>query len=248
MLLEVKNLNLYYSERHVLKDVSFSLGEGEVLCIVGESGSGKTSILYSILGLLPAQARIEGSIKFMGREIVGLSEKEYRKIRGKDISIVFQEPSVYLDPLFKVGEQIEEAYKAHFKDGKAKEKVLDALRKAGIYDGERVYESYPHHLSGGLKQRVCIAIALVCEPKLVLADEPTTALDVSLQGRILQLFRNIKQEGKSVLLVTHDFGVVAEVADRVIVLKDGVVVEEGRVEDIFDRPKHPYTKELLSAI
>ncbi len=248
MLLEVKNLNLYYSERHVLKDVSFSLGEGEVLCIVGESGSGKTSILYSILGLLPAQARIEGSIKFMGRELVGLSEKEYRKIRGKDISIVFQEPSVYLDPLFKVGEQIEEAYKAHFKDGKAKEKVLDALRKAGIYDGERVYESYPHHLSGGLKQRVCIAIALVCEPKLVLADEPTTALDVSLQGRILQLFRNIKQEGKSVLLVTHDFGVVAEVADRVIVLKDGVVVEEGRVEDLFDRPKHPYTKELLSAI
>lgn len=248
MLLEVKNLNLYYSGRHVLKDVSFYLGEGEVLCIVGESGSGKSSILYSILGLLPSNARIEGSIKFMGKELVGLAEKEYRKIRGREISIVFQEPSVYLDPLFKVGEQVEEAYRAHFKDKKAKEKALWALRRAGIVDAERIYESYPHHLSGGLKQRVCIAIALVCEPKLVLADEPTTALDVSLQGRILQLFRSIKEEGKSVLLVTHDFGVVAEVADRVLVLKDGLVVEEGKVEDIFDRPKHPYTVELLSAI
>ncbi|RME13407.1 MAG: ABC transporter ATP-binding protein, partial [Aquificota bacterium] len=222
-MLEVKNLNLWYGENHVLKGISFEVKEGEVLCIVGESGSGKTTILYSIMGLLPEGARLQGSIKFRGKELLGLSEREYRRIRGRHISIVFQEPSVYLDPLFKVGLQVEEAYVAHFGKWGAKEKALEALRKAGIKDAERVYQSYPHHLSGGLKQRVCIAIATLCNPELVLADEPTTALDVSVQSRILRLFRDMKEEGRSVILVTHDFGVVAEVADRVMVLKDGVV-------------------------
>ncbi|MCS7262848.1 MAG: ABC transporter ATP-binding protein [Aquificaceae bacterium] len=248
MLLEVKDLQLWYGDRHVLKGVSFSLNRGEVLCLVGESGSGKTSVLYSLLGLLPKGAHLKGSVLFMGRELVGLSEREYRKIRGRHISIVFQEPSVYLDPLFKVGPQVEEAYRAHYKDDKAKEKAIQALRKAGIQEAEKVYESYPHHLSGGLKQRVCIAIATVCNPELVLADEPTTALDVSLQSRILKLFRDMKGEGRSVLLVTHDFGVVAEVADRVMVLKEGTVVEEGSVFDLFDNPKHPYTQELLRLV
>ncbi len=248
MLLEVRNLNLYYDGNHVLKDINFELKEGEVLCIVGESGSGKTSILYSIIGLLPEKAKLEGSIKFKGQELVGLSEREYRSIRGRHISIVFQEPSVYLDPLYKVGIQVEEAYIAHFGKKGAREKALQALKKAGIKDVDRIYNSYPHHLSGGLKQRVCIAIATVCDPQLVLADEPTTALDVSIQGRILKLFRDMKKEGKSVILVTHDFGVVAEVADRVIVLKDGMVVEEGNVMSLFDNPKHPYTQKLLSAI
>ncbi|MEJ5339629.1 MAG: ABC transporter ATP-binding protein [Aquificaceae bacterium] len=247
-MLEVKNLNLWYGENHVLKGISFEVKEGEVLCIVGESGSGKTTILYSIMGLLPEGARLQGSIKFRGKELLGLSEREYRRIRGRHISIVFQEPSVYLDPLFKVGLQVEEAYVAHFGKWGAKEKALEALRKAGIKDAERVYQSYPHHLSGGLKQRVCIAIATLCNPELVLADEPTTALDVSVQSRILRLFRDMKEEGRSVILVTHDFGVVAEVADRVMVLKDGVVVEEGDVWNIFDNPKHPYTMELLRAI
>ncbi len=248
MLIEVRGLNLYYGNKQVLKDINFDLAEGEVLCIVGESGSGKTSILYSIIGLLPERARLEGSIKFKGQELVGMPEEKYRKIRGRHISIVFQEPSVYLDPLFKVGVQVEEAYIAHFGKVGAREKALQALKKAGIVEVERVYSSYPHHLSGGLKQRVCIAIATVCDPELVLADEPTTALDVSVQSRILKLFRDMKEEGRSVILVTHDFGVVAEVADRVIVLKGGTIVEEGDVWSVFDSPKHPYTQELLRAI
>ncbi|RMH79986.1 MAG: ABC transporter ATP-binding protein [Acidobacteria bacterium] len=248
MLLEVRNLNLFYGERHVLKDVSFHVDRGEVVCIVGESGSGKSSILYSILGLLPKDSKLSGSIRFMDKELINLPEGEYKRLRGRHISIVFQEPSLYLDPLFKVGPQIEEAYRAHFREGNPKEKALMALKNAGVQDAERVYNSYPHHLSGGLKQRVCIAIATVCGPDLVLADEPTTALDVSLQGRILKLFRDMKGEGRSVLLVTHDFGVVAEVADRVLVLKDGLIVEEGSVFDIFDNPKSPYTRELLEAI
>ncbi len=248
MLLEIKGLNLWYGDRHVLKDINLTLDRGEVLCIVGESGSGKTSILYSILGLLPEMARLEGSIRFMGKELVGLAEREYRRLRGRHISMVFQEPSVYLDPLFKIGVQVEEAYKAHFREGDAKSKALEALRRAGIQEAERIYQSYPHHLSGGLKQRVCIAIATICDPELVLADEPTTALDVSLQSLILQLFRDMKKENRSVILVTHDFGVVAEVADRVIVLKDGCIVEEGDVYEIFDKPKHPYTQELIRAI
>ncbi len=248
MLLEVRNLNLYYGNNRILKDINFDLEEGEVLCIVGESGSGKTSILYSIMGLLPENARLEGSIRFKGQELLGTPEKEYKKIRGRHISIVFQEPSVYLDPLYKVGLQVEETYKTHFGKVEARENVLEALKKAGIKETERIYNSYPHHLSGGLKQRVCIAIATVCNPQLVLADEPTTALDASIQNRILKLFRDMKGENRSVILVTHDFGVVAEVADRVMVLKDGIIVEEGDVWTVFDSPRHPYTQELLKAI
>ncbi len=246
MLLEVKDLSLYYAGKRVLKDVSFSLSEGEILCIVGESGSGKTSILYSIIGLLPKKARKEGRIIFKGKDIT--EEKILRELRGREISMVFQEPSLYLDPLFKVGEQIREAYTAHHPKAGSKEIALQALRKAGVQDAERVYNSYPHQLSGGLKQRVCIAIATVCNPSLILADEPTTALDVSVQSKVLGLLREMRDEGKSIILVTHDFGVVAEVADRVIVLKDGQVVEEGDVYSIFDNPKHPYTRELLKGV
>ncbi|GBC88406.1 Oligopeptide transport ATP-binding protein OppD [bacterium HR13] len=248
MLLEVENLNLWYGEKHILKDVSFGIDAGEVLCIVGESGSGKSSILASIMGLLPKYAKVSGSVKFKGKEILGLAESEYRKLRGRHISMVFQEPSAYLDPLFKIGTQIEEAYIAHFGKKGAKQKSLQALKDAGIEDAERVYRLYPHHLSGGMKQRVCIAIATVCDPEIVLADEPTTALDVSVQEKILALFRRLRERGKAVIIVTHDFGVVAEVADKVIVLKDGQVVEQKDVFSIFDNPEHPYTKELLSAL
>lgn len=248
MLLEVENLNLWYGEKHILKDVSFGIDAGEVLCIVGESGSGKSSILASIMGILPKYAKVSGSVKFKGKEILGLAESEYRKLRGRHISMVFQEPSAYLDPLFKIGTQIEEAYIAHFGKKGAKQKSLQALKDAGIEDAERVYRLYPHHLSGGMKQRVCIAIATVCDPEIVLADEPTTALDVSVQEKILALFRRLRERGKAVIIVTHDFGVVAEVADRVIVLKDGQVVEQKDVFSIFDNPEHPYTKELLSAL
>ena len=249
-LLEVRGLSLWYGDNRVLYDVSFSIGRGEVLCIVGESGSGKSSILYSILGLLPPNARLEGEIFFDGKDLTTLKESERKKIRGKGIGMVFQEPSSYLDPLFTVGSQIAETFEAHFPEGKkeSRERAVDAMRKAGIPKAEEKFGMYPHQLSGGLKQRVCIAISVVCEPSLLLADEPTTALDVSVQKRILNLFRRLRSEGKSVILVTHDFGVVAEVGDRVLVLKDGRIVEEGNVYEIFDSPKESYTKMLLSAI
>ncbi len=248
-LLSVENLNLWYRNFQALKNVSFEVNPGEVLCIVGESGSGKSSIFFAIMKLLPEYARLEGKIIFEGKDLVTLSEREMRKVRGKDIGMVFQEPSLYLDPLFTVGSQIEETYLAHFKDRKeAYGQTIKAMRKAGIPKAEEKYRLYPHQLSGGLKQRVCIANAIVCEPKLILADEPTTALDVSVQRRILHLFRVLKEEGKAVIIITHDFGVVAEVGDRVIILKDGEIVEEGDVFSVFDSPKHEYTKRLLSAL
>ena len=250
MLLEVKNLNLWYGEKQVLWNVSFTLNEGEILCIVGESGSGKSSILYSIMGILPPLARLQASINFADTELTGLTDRDMQRIRGKDIGMVFQEPSSYLDPLFTVGSQIEETYLGHFPADKkgARERALQAMKRAGIASAEEKFKLYPHQLSGGLKQRVCIASAIVCEPRLLLADEPTTALDVSVQKKILSLFRRLRQEGKSILLVTHDFGVVAEVADRVVVLKEGRVVEEGNVFDIFDSPREEYTKLLLSSL
>ncbi len=248
-LLSVRNLNLWYRNFQALKNVSFEVNPGEILCIVGESGSGKSSIFFTIMKLLPEYAKVEGEVIFEGKNLITLSEREMKKIRGKEIGMVFQEPSLYLDPLFTVGSQIEETYLAHFKNKKvAYERTINAMRKAGIPRAEEKYRMYPHQLSGGLKQRVCIANAIVCEPKLILADEPTTALDVSVQRRILQLFRVLKEEGKAVIIITHDFGVVAEVGDRVIVLKDGEIVEEGDVFRVFDSPKHEYTKKLLAAL
>ncbi|NPA32091.1 MAG: ABC transporter ATP-binding protein [Aquificae bacterium] len=247
-LLRVEKLNLWYHDKHVLKDVSFFANRGEVLCIVGESGSGKSSIFHAVMRLLPPYAKLKGSITFKGKELLSLSEEEMRNIRGKEIGIVFQEPSLYLDPLFTVGSQVEETYREHFGKKGAKERALSALKKAGIPNAEEKYRMYPHQLSGGLKQRVCIAIAIVCEPPLVLADEPTTALDVSVQRKVLSLFRRMRDEGKGVIIITHDFGVVAETADRVIVLKDGTIVEEGSVWDIFENPKHEYTRKLLRAL
>ncbi|GAB6065347.1 ABC transporter ATP-binding protein [Aquifex pyrophilus] len=247
-LLKVEGLNLWYRDKKVLHDVSFSVKSGEVLCIVGESGSGKSSIFHAVMGLLPPYARVEGRIIFKGKNLLELSEKEMRGIRGKDIGMVFQEPSLYLDPLFTVGVQIMEAYTEHFGKKGAYERTIKAMVKAGIPEPEEKFRMYPHQLSGGLKQRVCIAVAVVCEPPLILADEPTTALDVSLQKRILHLFRKFREEGKGIVIITHDFGVVAEVGDRVIVLKDGRIVEEGDVFSIFDNPRHEYTKRLLRAL
>lgn len=249
-LLQVNSLNLWYGHNHVLKDVSFSLNKGEVLCIVGESGSGKSSILHSITRLLTKDSKLKGEILFKGKNITSMSEGELKGIRGKEIGMIFQEPSAYLDPLFSVGSQIMEPLLAHRNVDKreARSIALESMAKAGIPKPEEKFRMYPHQLSGGLKQRVCIAMAVVCDPDLVLADEPTTALDVSVQKRILSLFRKMKAEGRSVILVTHDFGVVAEIGDRVIVLKDGVIVEERDVYEIFDKPRDPYTKMLLEAV
>ena len=246
-VLEVEGLNLFYGDRQVLFDVSFGVERGEVLCIVGESGSGKSSILYSILGLLPQTARLEGRILFEGRDLTELEESAKRSIRGRSIGMIFQEPSSYLDPLFTAGYQVEEVLRAHRATDDYRDGAISSMARAGIPLPEEKYSMYPHQLSGGLKQRVCIATAIACDPVLLLADEPTTALDVSVQKRILQLFRSFRREGKSVILVTHDFGVVAEVADRVAVLKDGRVVEEGEVYEIFDSPKEVYTRRLLES-
>jgi peptide/nickel transport system ATP-binding protein len=248
MVLKVENLNLWYGKKQVLFDIDFVLSEGEILCIVGESGSGKSSILNAIAGLLPQGATVKGVVSFKGVDLLSLGEKEMRSVRGKEIGMIFQEPSSYLDPLFTAGSQVEETLRAHLNIRNYREETLRAFEHAGIPAPEEKYGMYPHQLSGGLKQRVCIASAIVCDPSLILADEPTTALDVSVQKRILSLFRKLRDEGKSIILVTHDFGVVAEVADRVIVLKNGKIVEEGDVFAIFDSPRADYTKELLSAL
>jgi len=243
-LLEVKNLSVSYGGFKAVQNVSFKVDKGEIVCLAGESGSGKSTILRAIAGLLPENAKVEGSVLFEGKDLLKLPKKELNKIRGSLIGFIFQEPSLYLDPLFKVGKQIEETCLIHSQK-RCREKAILSLKKTGIEDPLRVYSSYPHQLSGGLKQRVNIADATVNGPKLLLADEPTTALDVSTQKRILKLFLKQKEEGRSVLLVTHDFGVVWEVADRVVVLKDGKLVEEGSVFDLYREPKHPYTQRLV---
>ncbi len=243
-LLEVRGLSVYYGEFPAVRNLSFSVRKGEILCIVGESGSGKSTVLKAICGLLPPHASVEGEILFAGRNLLRLSQKELNGLRGKLMGFIFQEPSVYLDPLYPVGKQIEETCEIH----RGKDcffKTLEALKNAGISEPEKVFGLYPHQLSGGLKQRVNIADATVNAPLLLLADEPTTALDVSTQKRILNLFRRLKEKGFSVVLVTHDLGVVWEVADRVVVLKEGLKVEEGTVFEIYSQPKSDYTKKLV---
>ncbi len=239
MLLKVEDLHVFYGSREVLKGVSFWLDYGQIVCVVGESGSGKTTLLKSLIRL--NRASVKGKAIFKGKNLLELSEKELNRIRGKEIGFIFQEPSLYLDPLFKVREQLLECCEED------KKKAEEVLREVGLYETDRILNSYPHQLSGGQKQRVLIAMALIQNPSLILADEPTTALDVSTQKKVLQIFRNLKREGKSILLVTHDFGVVAEVGDYVLVLKEGKVVEEGDVYKIFENPREDYTKELLSS-
>jgi peptide/nickel transport system ATP-binding protein len=226
-----------------LENLSLKLSEGEILCIVGESGSGKSTLLKAVAGLLSPECRVEGEITYKGREIS--PRRGLRDYLGKEVGFVFQEPSAYLDPLFKVGEQIEETCIAHFPDNNCREKTLNALGYCGFSNPIEVYHRYPHQLSGGQKQRVNIADAVVNNPYLLLADEPTSSLDVSTQKAILGLFRRLREDGKAILVVTHDFGVVWEIADRVLVLKDGKKIEEGSVYDIYENPRHPYTQRLV---
>lgn len=257
-LLEIKNLRTYfYTEDGVVPavdDVSFYIKPGETLGVVGESGCGKSVTSVSILGLVPnPPGRIlEGSkILFGGRNLLELSEKEMRKIRGNDISMIFQEPMTSLNPVFRVGNQICEAIMLHQKlnKGQAREKAIEMLKLVGIPRPEKVVDDYPHSLSGGMRQRAMIAMALSCNPKLLIADEPTTALDVTIQAQILELMNNLKNEiNASVMLITHNLGVVADTCQRIIVMYAGKVVEEGDVYSIFEDPKHPYTQGLLRSI
>ena len=256
MLLSVKNLSTEFPVKkgivRAVEDVSFDVDAGEILAIVGESGSGKSVTSLSIMGLLAEPGRVAaGSMEFEGRDLATLPEKDYRELRGNDMAMIFQEPMTSLNPVYRVGKQIVEAIRTHEKISKkeARERAIDLLRKVGIPSPEKRIDDYPHQMSGGMRQRVMIAMALACNPKLLIADEPTTALDVTIQAQILDLLRRLRDDtGMAVLLITHDLGVVSETADRVVVMYCGQVVEEAEVRALFDHPMHPYTLGLLKSI
>lgn len=256
-LLEINNLHVTFKtnggEVHAVRGASLYLKEGETLAVVGESGCGKSVTAQAILGMLPKpHGNVKkGKILFNGREVTKLSKKELQHVRGKEIGMIFQDPMTSLNPTMKIGKQIEEGMLKHQKLTKqrAKEKTIELLKLVGIPDPSRRYSQYPHEFSGGMRQRVIIAIALACNPKLIIADEPTTALDVTIQSQILDLLKELQNERhSSILIITHDLGVVAEIADRVAVMYAGMVVESGTVEELFENPKHPYTWGLLQSI
>ncbi len=232
--------------------ISLTINRGETLCIVGESGSGKTVGSLSLMQLLPPSGKIaSGEIWFENTNLLHLKKKEMSNVRGKSISMIFQDPMSALDPVFTCGSQILEAIRKHERVSRkeAANKAVELLKQVGIPHPETVMKAFPHELSGGMSQRVMIAMALSCNPKLLIADEPTTALDVTVQAQILQLLRKIRKErNMSIMLITHDLGVVAEMADRVAVMYAGQIVEEGDVKTIFHHPKHPYTKGLLKSV
>ncbi len=257
ILLSVRNLKThFYTEDGVVPAVdgiSFDLERGGTLGIVGESGCGKSVTSLSIMGLIPSPPGkiVDGEIIFEGRDLTKLSEAEMRKIRGNDISMIFQEPMTSLNPVFTIGNQIMEAIMLHQKLDKAaaRKKAIEMLSLVGIPSPEKRIDEYPHQLSGGMRQRVMIAMALSCNPKLLIADEPTTALDVTIQAQILDLMRDLQKElGTAIIMITHDLGVIAELVDRVAVMYTGVIVESGDVETIFANPQHPYTQGLLASI
>ncbi|UYZ13213.1 ABC transporter ATP-binding protein [Brevibacillus sp. WF146] len=254
-ILEVEQLRTRFRTENgvvnVVDGVDFSIRAGETLGVVGESGCGKSVTSLSIMRLLPPNGRAEGTIRFNGTNLLELSEKEMQAVRGNEISMIFQEPMTSLNPLHTVGRQIEEAILLHWKVSKAqaKERAIAMLKAVGMPRAEEIYGEYPHQLSGGMRQRVMIAMAMACDPKLIIADEPTTALDVTIQAQILDLMRELKEKtGTSIMLITHDLGVVAEMCDRVIVMYAGQVVEETDVETLFEQPKHPYTIGLMRSI
>ena len=239
-------------EVKALNDVSIHLKEGEVLGIVGESGSGKSVTAYSLMGLTAYPGKlVGGTIDFNGHRINDLSEKEFRKIRGNEVSIIFQDPMTSLNPVYTIGNQIMEVILLHTDKNKeqARARAKELLELVGINEPEKRLKQYPHELSGGMRQRVMIAIALACEPKLLIADEPTTALDVTIQAQILELMMELKEKlGMAIIMITHDLGVVASMCDRIAVMYAGRIVEYGTTDDIFYNPKHEYTKGLLKSI
>src|SRR5712672_3317053 len=255
-LLEVGSLQTHFRTpegiNRAVDGVSFHVGEGETLAIVGESGCGKSVTAMSLMRLIPEPpGKIAGAIRFAGRDLLQLSDREMRAIRGNDISMIFQEPMTSLNPVLTVGRQIGETLRLHEGlDGKVAEtRAVEMLTLVGIPEPRWRVRDYPHQLSGGMRQRVMIAIALACNPKLLIADEPTTALDVTIQAQILDLMADLKKRvGAAIIVITHDLGVVAEVAERVIVMYAGRKVEEAKVADLFRAPRHPYTQGLLAAV
>ncbi|MGE8006717.1 ABC transporter ATP-binding protein [Lysinibacillus sp. NPDC093216] len=257
LMLEVKNLKAGFDIDgelyHAVDDVSFSVKSGQIIGVVGESGCGKSVMSLSIMQLLPkGVGKITGGeIRFHGKNIENYSNDEMNKIRGNDISMIFQEPMTSLNPVFTIGSQIEEIMLNHSKMSKAeaRSKAIDLLKQVGIPRAEKIVNEYPHQLSGGMRQRVMIAIAIACQPRLLIADEPTTALDVTVQAQILDLLKSIQGENNmSIVLITHDLGVVAEICDEVIIMYAGKIVERTTVDNLFYNPKHPYTKLLMESI
>ncbi len=256
-ILDVKHLKTYFftddGEIPAVDDVSFSISEGEVLGIVGESGCGKSVTALSTMKLVPYPPGkiVGGEILFKGKDLVPYSEAQMRKIRGNEIGMIFQEPMTSLNPVFTIGRQVSEAIRIHKKVSKekAREMAIDMIKQVGIARAEEIVDEYPHRLSGGMRQRVMIAMAMSCEPDLLIADEPTTALDVTIQAQILDLMKKLnKEHGTAIMMITHDLGVVAETCDRVIVMYSGKIVEEGDVRSILKNPQHPYTKGLLESL
>ncbi|MEK5442405.1 ABC transporter ATP-binding protein [Fredinandcohnia sp. FSL W7-1320] len=257
MLLQVEGLETEFKKEKqkikILHGVNFHINKGEVLGLVGESGSGKSLTSLSIMKLFKGTTGeiSGGNITFNGRDLTNKSESEMRKIRGKQIAMIFQEPMTSLNPVMKIGEQLMEPIRLHlgYKENQAKEHAISILQKVGIPRAEEIIYEFPHQLSGGMRQRIMIAMAISCKPQLLIADEPTTALDVTIQAQILDLMKQLqKRENMSMLLITHDLGVVAEMCDRVVVMYAGKVVEEADVFDLFESPRHPYTKGLIGSI
>jgi len=255
-LLEVKDLKVSFRTEdglvRAVDGITFSVDEGEVVGIVGESGSGKSVTMMSVMRLInDPNAIYEGEILYKGRNLMGVSQDAMRQVRGEEIAMIFQDPMTSLNPVYTVGWQIEEQLNEHneLNKGQARQRAIALLTQVGIPKPEQRIDDYPHQFSGGMRQRVMIALALSCNPDLLIADEPTTALDVTIQAQILELIKNLKQEfGSAVVLITHDLGVVADVADRILVMYAGRIVEEGNKEQIFYDPQHPYTWGLLGSI
>lgn len=256
-ILEVKNLQVsfktFFGEVEAVRNINFNVKKSETLAIVGESGSGKSVTANSIMQLNPTPPAFfkGGEILFKGENLLDKTDKEMQAIRGDKISMIFQDPMTSLNPTMKVGKQIVEGLKAHkhISDKEAKETAIEMLRLVSVPQPEKRVNQYPHEFSGGMRQRVMIALAMVCKPELLIADEPTTALDVTVQAQILELMKSIQQKmDMSIILITHDLGVVADISDRVVVMYAGQILETGTVEEIFKTPKHPYTERLLGAV
>ena len=253
-MLEIRDLHVRFlsRDREAVAGISLSIGEGEILGLVGESGSGKTVTAMSVAGLLPRkQCAYSGEILLDGAELLHADRRELRKIQGREIGVVFQEPMSALDPLMKIGPQVEEVLRVHTKLGRAERRRLavEAMAAVELPEPEAVYEKYPHQLSGGMLQRAMIAAAVIARPKLLLLDEPTTALDVTIQAQILELLKKLNREsGVSMLFISHNLNVVRKLCGRVAVMQRGTLVEEGEAQEVFHHPRHPYTQRLIAAI
>lgn len=255
-ILDVKNLSTSFRNKKesivTVDNISFEVYEGETLGIVGESGCGKSLTSLSIMGLVKSPGEVKAtSILYDGMDLGNMSKKGFREIRGNSMSMIFQEPMTSLNPVYKIGNQIEESLKIHKKMDKAQRYtiIINLLEQVGIARAEEIADSYPHQLSGGMRQRVMIAMAIACQPKLIIADEPTTALDVTIQAQILDLLKNLQiKNNMAMILITHDLGVVSEVCERVVVMYAGKIVERGEVRSVLSNPEHPYTKGLLASL